>query len=419
VDAPSSEIVLSEERLLPALIRSEVNLLNLPFFGLWDKDVHRKTTTEYKTTLQRGGERQEILWRVTGDTERGYPGPFERKLYRAIEYIISELTPPIENPIRLGSLSDLANLMGFKKQNGSYESWVYKRIREALLRLRAARVYSKGTFYAKASKQWIEDDFSIYERIVFSGKETIGGVIAESNYLFLGSWYLENLNARYVRPLDFSYYKSFKTNIGSRLYELLGVKFYGLSKGQALRYRYSTICQLLPTTRQRYLSLAKRILDPGHEELKSTHFLSDYQWEPIAGEKGDWYLHYWPGQRAMDKINGRVLEQPESAEGGELKLTLATPDPESVDLWKQVLMLLQGQLPRPTFATHLSNTHLLELKDGSATIMVDSQFDKEWLERRMYQAIVRALSDVLDYEVKVEFVVSQMAERRKAGESTG
>jgi hypothetical protein len=77
------------------------------------------------------------------------------------------------------------------------------------------------------------------------------------------------------------------------------VKFYGLRHtGAPYRTRYSRLCGLLGTKRQRYLSDAKCILGPAHQELQEGRFLAKVEWYKVTGEKGDWLLHYWPGDRA-------------------------------------------------------------------------------------------------------------------------
>ena len=124
---------------------------------------------------------------------------------------------------------------------------------------------------------------------------------ADTNYLFLGSWYLENLNALYVTLLDTGYRQSLTATLARRLYEILGVKFYGLRHAPApgLRYAYSTLCALLPVTRYRYLSQAHRQLDPAHAELLATGFLARVEWHPTPGAPPEWYLQYFPGPRVQ------------------------------------------------------------------------------------------------------------------------
>lgn len=289
---------IEEEKDLVKKFRSEVNLLAYPFFALTSKDVFTRRKTEFKTVVRRGGEKLEILWRVTSDPEYGHPGPFGKKIYRAIEQIIEEIGFPVENPIRF-SIYELCKRMEITPGGSNYE-----KIKGALERMISTTIKSKGTFFHKGTEHWIDDTFHLYERIVFKGRKLEDGSIADTNCLFLGRWYLESLNARYVKPLDFEYYKNLVTNVAQRLYELLGVKFYGIfDKNQSyIRYRYSTLCQLLPLIPQDYLSKAKTVLEPAHKELVKTEFLKEARWEEIEHEKGDWLIYYYPGPRAKAEI---------------------------------------------------------------------------------------------------------------------
>ena len=75
---PPKQVVLLEEYeednakyptdLLPqGTIRSEVNLLALPFFALSRKDAQKRMTTEYHTTVTRGEERLDASWIVSAN----------------------------------------------------------------------------------------------------------------------------------------------------------------------------------------------------------------------------------------------------------------------------------------------------------------------------------------------------------------
>jgi hypothetical protein len=145
---------------------------------------------------------------------------------------------------------------------------------------------------------------------VFAGEVLPNGETAETNYLFLSSWYLENVNSRHVKPLDYTYYRSLRSRVAGRLYELLGVKFYGMGSHPYIRYRYSTLCQLLPLVRQRKASNAKQNLQRAHQELTRSAFLSKVEWSIVAGEAKDWYVTYWPGPRAREEIRRLPRQQP-------------------------------------------------------------------------------------------------------------
>ena len=278
------------------MVRSEVNFLTYPFFCLDNRWHTDRLKIEYRRTLDRGEGREEIVWRVLAHQEYGLPGPFDWELHKAIEAIINERGFPVRNPIPF-SMRDVCRRMGI-----TYSGRTAEAIKAALLRITSTMVESKRTFYSKPKKRWIEDNFHLYDRVVYRGDELPDSAVpADTNYLFLGSWYLENLNALYVSLLDPHYRRSLSVALARRLYEILGVKFYGLRapKAPGLRYAYSTVCALLPVKRYRYLSDAHRQLDPAHQELIATGFLDRVEWQPVAGPPPEWYLHYVPGPRAL------------------------------------------------------------------------------------------------------------------------
>ncbi|MCG2820303.1 MAG: hypothetical protein L6371_00225, partial [Candidatus Atribacteria bacterium] len=67
-----------------------------------------------------------------------------------------------------------------------------------------------------------------------------------------------------------------------------------------IRYKYSTLCQLLPVTPYRYISQAIRQLNSGNDELKDTGFISEYEWSKNGNK--DWLIRYWPGERAKEEM---------------------------------------------------------------------------------------------------------------------
>ncbi|PKP57956.1 hypothetical protein CVT91_09510 [Candidatus Atribacteria bacterium HGW-Atribacteria-1] len=300
---------------LPKIINSEVNLLVLPFFALNRKNLSKKLETEYRDVIKRRDQKIEIIWNVSANPKYGFPGPFDKGVHLSISEILSEILKKkeeIKNPIHLGSLYNLCKRMGICNYGGSE----YKEIKRALERIRATTIKSEGTFYQKDKKQWISKSFSLYDGVVFKGEQLEDGRIADKNFLYLGDIYLQSLNSFYVKPLDYNYLKSLKSKIASRLYEILGVKFYGLrnKREKFICYRYSKLCQLLPVTPHEYISLAKQQLDPGNNELKDTGFISKYDWSENGNK--DWLIYYWPGERAKEEmkrikikgINNRIEE---------------------------------------------------------------------------------------------------------------
>jgi hypothetical protein len=329
--APTKQVAVLEtdeestDFLPQGSIRSEVNFLTLPFFALSRHDKRPKT--EYYATETRGDKELKVYWKVAAHQDYGYPGVFDRKVHKAIEYIISQMKPPIKNPVPIGSLYRIAKLLGLRDSGQ-----VYRDIKAGIQRIVATTVESKGTFYSKDRKQKIDTILHLYNKAYFVAEELPDGEVADTNYVELDSWYLDNINKRYVKPLDYNYYRTLQSPVASRLYELLGVKFYGMGHHPYIRYRYSTLCQVLPVTQYQRPSKAKEILKPAHEELISSKFLAKVEWQEIPNEKYDWYVCYWAGTRAKEEIKQfskqAALPPPDDLELGQ---SIAPTTPQQAD----------------------------------------------------------------------------------------
>jgi hypothetical protein len=272
----------------PKLTKAEVNFLVLPYFCL-DKDADPQRRIELKEIRKRGNETFEVIWTVSPNPEFGLPKNFERRLQRAVEHSISFLPRPITNPVPLPGFRELARTMGLTC-NGRF----VENAKQGFRCMNSATIMSKMSYYNKARKTWIEDRFHLYERIVFKGKRDSDGQVANKTYAYFTGAYLDNLNSMYVRPIDFEYLKTLRP-IASRLYELLGVKFYG--HHDFIQYKYSTLCNMLPLRRQRALSRARQQLTSAHNELKQSGFLESYEWLSGIDGKDDWFVRYVPGER--------------------------------------------------------------------------------------------------------------------------
>ena len=297
----SEEITIknNNEIDLPKIINSEVNLLVFPFFALNRKNLNKKLETEYREVVKRGDQKIEIVWNVSANPKYGYPGPFDREVHKSIEQIISEILKEegkIKNPIPF-SIYDLCNRIEITTGGKNYH-----RVKEALEKIQMTGIKSEKAFYHKGKKEWISSVFSLYDGVIFRGRQLEDGSITEINLLYLSDIYLQSLNSFNTKSIDYTYWRSLESKIASRLYEILGVKFYGVwnKKECFLRYKYSTLCQLLPLTPYRYISQAKRQLNLGNDELKDTGFISDYEWRENGNK--DWLIRYWPGERAKEEI---------------------------------------------------------------------------------------------------------------------
>ncbi len=394
VDPVAADVDVKPSEREADLIRSEVNLLVLPFFALSRKGLSRLQEICYHDVVTRGGERVEILWRVTANVRQGFPGPFDKEVHKVVEQIIGEQLRtrplPLKNPIPLGSLYEFCRRMGINSSGQNY-----RRIKEALKRITLTGVESRGAFYCRGQERWVEDVFHLYERVVFKGERLEDGTVADQTYLYLGSWYLQNINALYLKPLDYAYYRGLRSTVARRLYELLGVKFYGLLRrrgGEAedarprIQYRYSTLCQLLPLTRQRHPSKAREKLAPAHEELIQTGFLADVEWREAAtrdpdggGQEPDWLLVYVPGPRAWAEARGALRGSTSMTASA---LTAEGAETEAQGLIEELLRVLGDERSRPFYAK-LARRAVEEPRLRDLLFRCLSEVKAEWREGRI------------------------------------
>ena len=392
-----------QEITLPETIKSEVNLLVFPFFALDRKNRKERVKIEYKDVVKRENAKIEILWQVTSNSEYGYPGLFDREVHKAIEQIVSEILKrdgKVENPICLGSLYNLCKRMGIKKYGG----FQYREIRKALGRIKTATIKSEGSFYHKGKTQWISKIFNLYDAIIFKGERLEDGMIADTNQLYLSDLYLQSLNSFYVKPIDYKYLQSLKSKIASRLYEILGVKFYGLrnKRQDFICYRYSKLCQLLPITPFKQISRAKQQLDPAHKELKNTEFLFNYEWDEDSGK--DWLVYYWPGQRVKKEMRKAKIEFFTAPIEEVLPLPKRRSQPSSksqVDLVNQLIAL------------NVSETTARDLVEHSS-----QQVIRKWIKGIHYTNakdkgayLVKAIRE--NWQVPEEYLKAEENERRR------
>jgi len=394
---------INNEINLPKIINTEVNLLIFPFFILERKS--KKLETEYKDIVKRGNKKIEIIWNVSANTKYGYPGLFDREVHKVIEQIISEILKKdgeIKNPISF-SIYDLCNRMGITTSGGKN----YRKVKEALERIRMTGIKSEGAFYHKGKKEWISKVFGLYDSIIFRGGQLEDGSITEKNLLYLGNIYLQSLNSFNIKPIDYTYWRILESKIASRLYEILGIKFYGVrnKKEGFIRYKYSTLCQLLPVTPHSYISSAKRQLNPGNNELRDTGFVSKYEWSENGND--DWLIYYWPGERAKEEMKRAKIKSIDDRTEGYL------PGPkEEVKIFSEE----QAELVNKLLELNVSKVTAEKLINNN-----DQELIKEWIEAIKYSNadnkaayIVKAIRE--NWQFPEEYLREKREEQRKEEE---
>ena len=112
-------------------------------------------------------------------------------------------------------------------------------------------------------------------------------------------------------------------------------------------------------------------------------------------------LEIWETRAAKDLREDGEAQEATSA----VKLLSGEPDPEAQRVWGEVLEKLRLQVPRPSFETWLKDTVGHTVTDSEMMVLAPTQNTAEWLERRMYQSVFRAVEQVLGRPVEVQFLL--------------
>lgn len=78
--------------------------------------------------------------------------------------------------------------------------------------------------------------------------------------------------------------------------------------------------------------------------------------------------------------------------------------------WATVLEDLHTRTPKRTLETWLKNISPVAIEDRTVVLAVPNEFAKEWLENAYYEVIQESLSNVMDQDVIVQFVVHRRPE---------
>jgi hypothetical protein len=277
----------------------EVNVQRLPFAILTSKKSGSKTPIVVEESFHRGGEVETRSWRASPNTEYGLPGPSAYLVFRALERLVLGRTlgrgAPLENPQSF-EFQDISRLLGMALHSDNRDQ-----IRLDLKRIKGTTFVNRGMLRkrmgprkhgrpSRARRTVHEEAVSLIERVVFRSEELPDGSVATQNQVWFGSFYLDSVNSGYVKPFDWDLWQSFRRPATRRLFEIMDLRMNATPEAEILDFDYDKLVALVPLTPQRFLSLARAVVDPLLNELRGP-VLESYTWREIDGA---WMLHLSP-----------------------------------------------------------------------------------------------------------------------------
>lgn len=302
---------------LPEYIQAEVFLENTGFFT-----PSSKTIKSIYTKTKKMGERQNldgskktIKIKISANHELGLPITSDFDYYRAFLKICDEIVNQ-EGRFQLPIAIPTRRLI---KHAGKTENKrVWKEVKEWFKRMTWTGI--EGGIYSAKSKNYQEGfTGTVFSQVILRGEKMRSGRAANTNYVWPSPWFLSNYYYRYIRAIDFNFYRRLRKPIAKSLYPILETGWYA-SGGKPYSKSYHDLCEEFLLTENRQVSTIKRQLDPAHKELHREGFLEEWEYRKSA-DKSDFVITYKPGvkffqdQKArearrllVDQINGKPKE---------------------------------------------------------------------------------------------------------------
>ncbi len=275
-------------------VKAELNFLRLPYFATCKSAQNR--FLELIEIVERDGAKRKIEWRVVPDPRLGLPGTIERNvmfwIFRQADKGRTGTNCPIAEWIDIGSIYQIANEIGLK-YNGQNAS----RIKLAIKKLASTNCISMGAFYKKGTRSYVDSGevFTFISSWKLKG-EDYDGKIWETNEIALHPYVRQNLDAFYVKSIDWELLRSLDVDISALLYPHLSCVFHGMRRDQEyIELSYAWLAQRLGIKVWDELKEAKKQLKPAHNELIAKCYLAKSEWFEDR-------IRYYPGLRASCEI---------------------------------------------------------------------------------------------------------------------
>lgn len=389
--------------------------MRLPLFALHTKGLKSLDGIECRGRLQRAGHVHKYMLRISRNTASLYPGPLSRKVHFALLSIATERGFPLHNPVTW-SWRDLCRRMG--TAYGGHTT--LRQLKAAIRSTHGIVLHTQEALFNRIDGKplpTLERGYHLYSAFAFRNEPLRDGTVAETNAIWFDDWYLQNLNALYSAPLDYGLWQTLdqRSSVASRLYEFFLLNFHGGTP--VLRINYPTLAKLLPVRTERYLSDARRQLDPAFQLLMDTQILQAATW--TDARDGIAQLHLHRGSRLVASPRKTLTAGPSSVEEEASSLEI-----QEIRTTKPPAWFLVADFYRRWSGTEFTKPTAKELEQGKDMIerygqtkaqslipLVVKRLRDQWPDAKTFSAVLRYLPEVVEeYDCKQRVMEAARAE---------
>jgi len=298
--------------VLPDYIPAEVSFEQLGYFTPSSKRIKGRTTKEKVVAIQRhpNGTRTVLAVQILGTGKYGLPITSDLDYYRAFLKILDELTDATEDipqPIPLPT----KRLLRYAGKQGNART--FREVKDWIRRCHFTGI--QGCYFDAATGDYIEiGQEPLFPKYCLRGHLLDNGTRAETNVVWLASWFRTNYRQHHLRPVDLACHRRLRKPIAKALYPLLESGWYATG-GQPFTKSYRDLCQEFLLTPYPQLSRIKEQFDPAHQELARERVLARWDYRPAATGQG-WILVYAPGAKYFEDQRARAARRYRSVHSG-------------------------------------------------------------------------------------------------------
>jgi hypothetical protein len=309
-DSPIAEVATTATRRPSAFAKVEKSLASLGFFTPSSRRIKNQKVKRVSFTREIEGKRVEVGAEIHPSGMFGLPVTADQDKYLALQQIITDKLQSegkVTNPIRFKS-AELLRLLNNSTKTGKN----YKAISEWLDVMSATTIISDGAVYVAGQKRFARDRFRVFDRALSFGKELDDGTVADANYIWLSAWQLENINSKFLVPIDLETYRELKNHIAKALVPLLQIWLFASHKAESFEKRYSDLCEILTLQTYRSPSQILRQFKPSLDELTHHGYIEKWRIEKMSDRKS-YKMIFFHGPK-FHRDRRKRLEQKSHAE---------------------------------------------------------------------------------------------------------
>lgn len=268
--------------------RDEMNLAEFPLALMVQRTREKALSFTCERTLNLpDGSTLQQSWVVTASPEYGLPQPIDEDVLLALLKIASDagfVSPEVHF-----TRCTLLDILKWPNQ-GFY----FKRIEQALDRLKSTTIKAKNSFWNNRSKTYQTCHFGVLESYKLfekrDGHNNSRAAALESNRVVFSREFFSSIQDGYLKPIDLHLYFSLNSTVAKRLFRYLDKKRYQKQRFEINLLQLASVHLGLSEFTCKYSSWIKKDLDRAHQELLRVGFLRSAEYATMRD--GQWKVAY-------------------------------------------------------------------------------------------------------------------------------